>query len=232
MDTLEEKWISEQNVLAKSVIMEDQIVNPIKLVGGLDISFIKDNDKDACVTLAILSFPDLKLVHQVSKMVILTCPYINGFLGFREVDHFIDLLNNLDPKFKPDVLFIDGNGLLHIRKFGSACHLGVLSGYPTIGISKNIMYVEQLTREYIETQITKIDKKVGESFRLVGDSGFEYGACLLTTEESKHPIYVSIGHKVTLDTAIKLTIACSKYKIPEPVRQADLISRQAIRDLL
>ena len=153
IDDLVEKWTVEQNDLSKLVIVEDQF-DTIKLIGGLDISFIKNKD-DACVTIAILSYPDLKVVHQVSKMVTLKYPYISGFLGFREVDHFMDLLANLDPKFKPQLLFVDGNGIFHHRKFGSASHIGVLSGFPSIGISKNLLHLEQFSNEWLAEEMDK-----------------------------------------------------------------------------
>ena len=155
-------------------------------------------------------------------------PYISGFLGFREVEHFINLLQDMDQKFKPQVLFVDGNGIFHPRKFGSASHIGLISGIPTIGISKNLLYVEQIDTNYIAE---KIIPKKGNYFNLVGESGFTYGACIMTSESVKHPLYVSIGHKISLETATKLTLESAIYKIPEPIRQADLISREYIRNL-
>jgi len=235
IDELKKKWTIEQNKLVQSIITEDQF-DEIKLIGGLDISFVKDSD-NACVTLSIMSYPDLKLVHHMSKMVLLKYPYVSGFLAFREVEHFINLLNDFEkekPELKPQMILIDGNGIFHHRKCGSACHIGVLSGYPTIGVSKNLLYVEQFSREWINQQISQQIKNIplekGSSFKMIGTTGYEYGACLLNGSGTKNPLYVSIGHKVNLDTALKIVLTCSKTKIPEPIRQADLISRQYIRD--
>ena len=229
IDKLKEKWTAKQIDMAKEVITVDQI-EPIKIIAGLDISFVKESD-NACVTIALLSYPDMKLVHQISKMVLMKYPYIPGFLGFREVDFFVELLKEVPNEFKPQILFIDGNGILHYRKFGSASHIGVLSGIPTIGVSKNLLYVEQFSTEYIAEEMTKIPHAKGNYFKLVGTSGFVYGACLLTSNSLKHPMYVSIGNKVSLETAVKLTLETCQFRMPEPVRQADLISRDFIRKI-
>ena len=91
IDQLIEKWTKTQITLSKSIIKKNNF-NKIKLLGGLDISFVKNSNR-ACVTLAILSYPDLKLVHQISEMVTIKCPYVSGFLAFREVEHFVNILN-------------------------------------------------------------------------------------------------------------------------------------------
>ena len=227
INKLKETWREEQKLISKKTITEDQF-NDIKLIGGLDISFVKNSD-NACVTLAILTYPELEMVHQISEMVLLKYPYISDFLAFREVEHFMTILDKLDEKYKPDVILVDGNGLLHNRKCGCATHIGVLSGYPTIGVAKNLLYVEQFTREMVADEVKKIDQKKGNYFKLIGTSGFEYGACLLTTDTTKHPMYVSPGHKVSLDSALKIVTTCCNFKTPEPIRQADLISRDYIR---
>lgn len=230
INKLKIKWIREQNILMNKVIKIDQF-DDVKFIGGLDISFVK-NTNNACVTLAILTFPELKLIRQISEMVVLKVQYIPGFLAFREVEHFMNVLNKLENKYRPQILFVDGNGLLHYRKFGSASHIGVLSGIPTIGVSKNILCVEQFNKKFISQIISKINKKKGEYFKLVGNSGFEYGAILMPLDNTTRPLYVSIGNKISLDTSIRLTLKCCNYRIPEPIRQADLISRAYIRNII
>ena len=93
----------------------------LKLVAGVDISFVKDSPEDACAMICVLSYPRLELVHVQSAMVKLTAPYISGFLAFREAPHLVDLFEALRqerPDLVPQLIMVDGNGLLHPRALG------------------------------------------------------------------------------------------------------------------
>lgn len=177
--------------------------------------------------LVVLSYPDLEVVHQSSAMIQLTAPYISGFLAFREAPHLLALLKGLKvntPELYPQVLFVDGNGVLHPARCGLASHLGVEAGVPTIGIGKKLINVDGLAAKYQKKKVP-----VGQTSEvLVGDSGQAWGAACIAKGSSK-PIYVSVGHRVGLATAIALTRRVSLHRIPEPVRQADLLSRDALR---
>lgn len=120
---------------------------PLRLIGGLDISFFSDgedpDDKRACVALIVCEFDDslddLNVVWKDFQFVEMTELYVPGYLAFREVEHYLTMLRRLEanrPDLRPDVILMDGNGLLHPRGFGVASHIGVLSGYCTIGVAK------------------------------------------------------------------------------------------------
>uniref|UniRef100_A0A6B2LFK4 Endonuclease V n=1 Tax=Arcella intermedia TaxID=1963864 RepID=A0A6B2LFK4_9EUKA len=204
----------------------------LKYVAGVDISFVKGNEVDACACLIILTWPELKVVHSSFEMVQLTLPYIPGFLAFREVNFLVKLLDKLKaekPEIYPQLVFVDGNGYLHPRGFGLACHLGVLTGLPCIGVGKTLMYVDGLEIKGVKQKFKKECLKPGDYSLLVGESSQVWGASLKSTTDCTNPIFVSIGHKVDLDFALKVTKLCCLYRIPEPIRQADLQSRDYLR---
>ena len=114
---------------------------------------------------------------------------------------------------------VDGNGILHTRQFGCASHIGVQFDIPTIGVAKTAFDVDGLNKGVVDQICTQNLKASGDVAPLVGKSDKTWGAALKCTEDSKNPIFVSIGHRVSLDTAVciaKLTI--DKYRIPEPIR--------------
>ena len=146
-------WQTTQNLLKQQLITTNTFdISNIKYIAGVDISFVKDNDTDACAAYIIMSYPELKVVDVNLEMVKLTEKYIPGFLAFREVEHLKKIINRVSlskPELKPDVIFVDGNGLLHPNEFGLACHLGVLVDIPTIGIGKNLHLLDNLNKQSI-----------------------------------------------------------------------------------
>lgn len=156
-------------------------------------------------------------------------PYVSGFLGFREIPEYKKLLQKLKdtkPDLFPDVIMIDGYGIFHHRGFGSASHLGYETGIPTIGIAKTLMFIENEFDEIdIRTQFKIKCTKTFDYIDIVGRSGKIYGAALKSSDTSTNPIYISIGHKISLDSAIMLTIKTCIYKIPEPIRNSDIKSK-------
>uniref|UniRef100_A0A9J8DET6 Endonuclease V n=1 Tax=Cyprinus carpio carpio TaxID=630221 RepID=A0A9J8DET6_CYPCA len=128
------------------------------------------------------------------------------------------------------VLFVDGNGLFHYREFGLACHLGVLSDLPCVGVAKNLLHVEGVVRsEEHQSQINALQKS-GDSFPLATTSGRVLGKALRSSHSSIKPVYVSVGHRITLDTAVRLTHTCCLYRVPEPIRQTAACDRQPAKD--
>ncbi|CAI8010605.1 Endonuclease V [Geodia barretti] len=120
--------------------------------------------------------------------------------------------------------------ILFVAGFGLASHLGVLADIPSIGVGKKLYHVDGLEKgpdhkQRIQTQL----RKRGDYFHLIGDSGMIWGAAVRTSAEATNPVYVSVGHKISLDTAVGLVLACSLKRVPEPVRQADLLSRKYLR---
>ncbi|ESP04802.1 hypothetical protein LOTGIDRAFT_109560, partial [Lottia gigantea] len=199
--------------------------------GGMDISFVKGDAVKACAALVVLSFPDLKVVYEDYEMVELTEPYIPGFLAFREAGFLIDLYNKLvsfHPQFTPDVIFLDGNGILHPREFGLASHVGVLMHTPCIGVAKNLIHIDGVENDEFKA-LKRTLKKGGDTMPIKNSSGKTLGMALRSLDSTTNPIYISSGHLVCLETAVLLVQACCKYRIPEPVRQADLNSREFLR---
>lgn len=257
-EKLKGQWSNEQVTLKQQLMTTDDHPdwsldpgeNQIKLIGGVDISFIKGNETDACAALVVLEYPSLKVVYKDFQMVKLTEPYISTFLAFREVDHLVNLVEKLrqnQSELLPQVILVDGNGYLHPRGFGLACHLGVLTDIPTIGVGKNFLvmdgqkdkclsgsrlYESGLGMEETKEKIQQECTKRGDWIKLIGDSGTCWGAGLNMTEGGgRKPLFVSIGHRVSLETAVNVVKACCQYKNPEPIRQADLGSREYLRTL-
>ncbi|KAJ3323299.1 hypothetical protein HDU76_013693 [Blyttiomyces sp. JEL0837] len=204
----------------------------LKYIGGIDVSFF-EGTMDAIGCLAVLSFPDLKPVYETFKKVTLTEPYIPGYLAFREAPVILDMLETLKrekPEVYPQIVFIDGNGTLHPAAFGSACQIGLLADIPSIGIGKNFLEIkhEGLTMSGVKAEAKERLVNAKSWFPLVGTSGVVYGAAVRTNKESVNPIFVSCGHRVSLETALKLTFAVSKFRVPEPIRMADQASRRVV----
>lgn len=165
-------------------------------------------------------------------MVKLELPYIPGFLAFREVPHLVPLFEQLradQPRLWPQMVFVDGNGVLHPRGFGLASHLGVLIGIPTIGVGKTFFHVDGLDMREVKAQAAAACHKGGDWIPLIGQSGVEWGAAFRSTDGSSNPIYVSVGHRISLASAVLLTQASCLHRVPEPIRQADLRSREFLR---
>ncbi|KAI9343594.1 endonuclease V [Obelidium mucronatum] len=142
-----------------------------------------------------------------------------------------DLSRELPEASPPQVLFIDGNGVFHPRGFGVACQVGVLADVPTIGIAKNLLEIR-------DDGVFSKDVKVlceqhltagGTFVNIVGNSGIVYGAGVRSVDGAKNPVFVSNGHRVSLETAVSLTLAVSKHRQPEPIRFADHLGREFIR---
>eukprot|EP00210_Caulerpa_lentillifera_P001368 g1316.t1 len=212
--------------------------NPLELIGGVDISFIEaSNEAVAC--LVVLQFPNLNVVYEDYERVRLTVPYIAGFLAFREAEPFLKLVSRVQKtSFNPQVILVDGNGILHPRQFGSASHLGVISDYPTIGVAKSLYCIDGLDEHFIKQQIRNQQFTVnpqepflGKTMPLIGTKSEVLGVALYGHGHSRtrNPVYISIGHRVSLESSVELVKRCCLFRIPEPIRQADLKSRALIR---
>jgi len=228
-----EKWEKIQTKL-KLQLNTTNTVDQIQYVGGVDISFDKTNSTSACASLVVLNVTTQKIVYQKCKLVTMKEEYIPGFLAFREVKFLVDLINELkqtNSQLIPQVIFVDGNGILHPRGFGLASHLGVLVDIPTIGIGKNLLFVDGLTKSTVRTDFDSKCHQSGDFVNLQGQSGQIWGVALKSTITTINPIFISVGHKINLTQAIELTKKYTNYRVPEPVRQADIISRALIRTL-
>lgn len=235
---LMEKWKSEQDAL-KSKLLEtnefDFSLNnsdsPLKRIGGMDISASKVDPDVAIVALVVCDANTFDVLYEKYEFVTLTQPYVPGFLAFREVDHLMKLITDLkskNPDLLPQVILTDGNGILHSNRFGLACHLGVLSGIPTIGCGKTVFNVDGIEKFAVK-KAAKTLQKAGDFLYLQGVSGATWGAALKCTEKSFDPLIVNVGHKTSLDSAIEIVKRTCKFRVPEPVRIADKRSRVLIK---
>ena len=232
------KWGKEQYELKKKLIkIDDPILQNIKYIGGVDISFHKDYDKNidepkiGISALVICDIKTLKIVYEDYKIVTIDEPYIPGFLAFREVKHFVNLIENLKknaPQYIPQVILVDGNGVFHNKGFGLASHLGVLVDIPTIGCGKTVFAVDGITKRKVENINYYNLKKKGDSKALIGKSGIKWGYALKSTNEYDDPMIISIGHKISNETALKIAKSTCIYRIPEPIRLSDKISRRLV----
>ena len=170
---------------------ENNDKDTLKYIGGVDISKGTIDEDMACAGLVILEYPSLKQVCHKFKMVRYNKPYIPGFLAFREVDFLIDIINELkndedNKKYVPQVILVDGNGILHHRGFGLASHLGVLSKIPTIGIGKELYMMDGLDRKLIKEQCDRYLTQKGDYLELIGDTkDVIHGAAVRCGEKGK-----------------------------------------------
>jgi deoxyribonuclease V len=201
--------ITLQQQLAPQVI-ETPWVRPPKTVAGLDMSVRGDEVRAAVV---VLQLPDLKISEQAVWHGRVEFPYVPGLLSFREAPAVLRALERLSAL--PDLLMADAQGRAHPRRFGLACHLGVLLDWPTIGVAKSRLYGVH----------DPLPAERGASSPL--RAGREVLGVALRTRTGSNPVYVSIGHRATLAQAVELVLACApRYRIPEPTRQAHLLSKQ------
>jgi len=204
-DVTPREAIAIQEQLNAQVVRQDRL-GRVRTVAGVDVGF----EQDGAVTraaVAVLSFPDLQtqetaIVRQATRF-----PYIPGLLSFREVPAIMAALSELGSP--PDLLLCDGQGLAHPRRLGLACHLGLLCDLPSIGVAKS-----RLTGRH-----QPVGEQRGERRPLV-DADELIGVALRTRTGVK-PVFVSIGHRVSLETAVDYVLACTpKYRLAEPIRQA------------
>ena len=199
--------------LSKRVIQEDTLPSTLRYIGGIDVAYAKGISIGAAV---VLNFSSLSLVESKTSYVETRFPYVPTFLSFREIPPAFAAICKLNSL--PDVFLVDGHGLAHPYRFGFATHLGVTIGVPTIGVAKNRLCGEiELPRKEVWTHLV--------------DKGDTIGA-VVTTKEGSKPVYVSVGHKVSLERAVEVVAQCTRdYRIPEPIRKAHIIATEGRREL-
>jgi deoxyribonuclease V len=199
--------IALQKELASEIITSGDVSN-VHLVSGADIS-VSRGSRTARAAIVVLSYPALELVEVETAVAELAFPYIPGLLSFREAPVILDLFQKLS--HKPDLLIVDGQGIAHPRRLGIASHLGLRLDMPTIGCAKS-----RLCGEHDE-----VGYDAGNQARLILDS--EVIGMVLRTRTGSKPLYISPGHKIGLEEAVRWTLACTRgYRLPEPSRLAHL----------
>ena len=195
-----------QQQLSAQVIITDRL-GKVTRVAGTDCAF-KDGGKLTRAVVAVLSYPGLELLEYAVAERPTDFPYIPGLLSFREVPTLLAAFEKL--KQTPDLLLCDGQGYAHPRRFGIACHLGVALGIPSIGVAKS-----RLVGSHREPA------QAAGSRAPLTDRGETIGM-VLRTKDKVNPLYVSCGHRVSLDTAVAYVLACCRgYRLPETTRWAD-----------
>lgn len=196
----------------RELVRLEPLARPINTIAGADISFNKFSDT-VYAGVVVLSLPDLQIIETAGVRSVTKFPYIPGLLSFREIPSVLEAWEKL--KTKPDVLMLDGQGIAHPRRFGIACHVGVLLDLPTIGCAKSI-----LVGKYGDLGL-----EAGSQSPLI-DRGEQVGVAL-RTKNKVAPVYVSPGHRIDLVSAVDLVLrSTGKYRQPEPTRQAHLLVNQ------
>lgn len=196
-----------QERLAKEVIRRDVTdERKIRHVCGVDVSYSGDEAFSCAV---ILERRSLSVVGSSCKRSRAESPYIPGLFFLREAEPILEALEGL--KHDYELLLVDGHGLLHPRRFGLACYIGLKVGKPTVGVGKSLL-------------CGKVVERKGS--RMVLLDGEKLGAVL----GQKNPIYVSIGHRISLRTAVKLVKEVSRYRVPEPLRMAHINARKTMEE--
>jgi len=199
-----------QEELSQKVIIK-KLEKDVQIAAGIDISVDKYTNIGYCAIVVIDK--DLKTIEEVSLLGEINIPYIPGFLSFRELPLIDSCFKKLQTK--PDIVFIDGQGIAHPRNFGIASHFGITFNIPTIGCAKSL-----LVGEYLEPESKK------GSFSYLSYKSKIVGAVLRTKDNTK-PIFISPGHLITLEQSIEIALKfTSKYRIPEPTRRADILSKK------
>ncbi|MGI5835106.1 MAG: deoxyribonuclease V [Chloroflexota bacterium] len=201
-----------QERLSKLVVETDQF-GEIDYVAGVDISGVRATGQ-AKAAAVLLSFPELELVEQGCAQGPIAFPYVPGFLSFREAPLMLDALRAL--KKQPDLILVDGQGRAHPRRLGIASDLGVILDKPTIGCAKS-----RLVGKYDD-----LGTERGSTTPLI-DKGEVIGT-VLRTKQGVKPIFISVGHMVSLATAVEMVMRCTLpgQRIPEPTRLAHNVAGQ------
>lgn len=210
----EAEAIAEQDRLRPLVHTEGAAPEPLRLIAGLDVAYAVD---ESCVAgaVTVLDAVTLEVVETATALRSVDFPYVPGLLAFREIPALVDALGKLS--HVPDLLVCDGYGLAHPRRFGLACHLGVLTDVPTFGVAKTA---------FIGT-FDEPGPARGDHADLV--DGTEVIGRVLRTQPNIKPVFVSVGHRVSLDTATELALRLApRYRLPETTRQSDQASRRAL----
>ena len=182
-----------------------------RTAAGLDVAYLDDDRLAAAVSVV-----DIETGAEVERVVVhghTDFPYLPGLFAFRELPSLHTALERLSTP--PDVLVCDGQGLAHPRRFGLACHLGVVTGLVSVGVAKTSMFDHE-----------EPAPERGSSSPLL-DGGEEVGRAL-RTRDGVRPVYVSVGHRIDLDTACALVLRLApRYRLPETTRRADQLCRSA-----
>lgn len=188
----------------------------VRLIAGADVALDLVRNR-AIAGVVVFRFPGLEEVERASAVRPLTFPYVPGLLSFREAPALLAAFARL--RSAPDLLFFDGHGYAHPRRFGIACHLGLLLDRPAIGCAKSLLIGQH-----------RPPALAAGSRAALRDAGETIGVALRTRTGVK-PVYISIGHRISLERAVEFALAaCDGFRIPRPTRLADHFVEACKRD--
>ena len=198
-----EKAHETQLRLSKQIVLEDVLPEKIHLVAGVDVAYVKDLSIGA---VAVLDYTSLKLVESQIALCKTRFPYVPTLLSFREIPPTVLSIKKLH--LQPDIVLVDANGFAHPYRCGFASHLGLVIGKPTIGVAKSRLF-------------GKVGNSRSKKDAILLKHGNEVIGTVVTTKSGCKPVYVSVGHMVSLETAVKIVKHCARHKrIPEPILKA------------
>ncbi len=208
----QEEAIALQRELAKRIIREDQL-ETVRYVAGVDMA-INENNGMARAAVVLLTYPEMEISERHIYEEPIRMPYIPGLLSFREAPAVLGAFDQL--KQRPQLVMVDGIGIAHPRRIGIASHLGLWLDLPTIGCGKSL-----LTGTYDKTALSE---EAGTWVPIT--QHHEIIGAAVRTRTRVNPMIISLGHRISLETSITYVLACCKgYRLPEPTRQADKLSK-------
>jgi deoxyribonuclease V len=200
-----------QEALRGRVVTEGGPPNPLRRIAGIDVHYAPERGL-AWAAVAVLDARTLDLVESALAAVPVSFPYVPGFLSFRETPAVLAALPLLSAP--PDLLMVDGQGLAHPRRFGIACHIGVLTGLPAIGVAKSRLFGSHDEPGPARGSAVPLRHRR------------EVIGTVLRNRDRTNPLFVSVGHRIDLESAVELVLATTRgRRLPEPTRIADLLSR-------
>ena len=195
----------EQIRLSRRIVIDDSFEKD-EFVAGVDVAYSRENKRLACAACVVMD-KNLNVVEQKWQIDEVNFPYIPTYLAYRELPIITEIIEKLEQK--PDILMVDGNGILHPFGMGIASHIGVVMDIPTIGVAKGLLCGE-------------------EKNGIITINGSLSGYAL---HHSKKPIFVSPGHRVSTETALKIVKHFLRYRLPEPIRHAHILARSKIMEI-
>jgi deoxyribonuclease V len=180
----------------------------------MDVGF-EDYGNTTRAAVVSLKYPSLIQIEQAVYRLPTVFPYVPGLLSFREIPAILEAIKKL--KHLPNLLLCDGQGIAHPRRFGLACHIGLLTNIPSIGVAKSRL---------IGTHANLPENK-GEWVKL--KHGTECIGAVLRSREKVKPLYISTGHRISLETSVKMVMSCiTKYRLPETTRAAHKLASNLV----
>lgn len=216
MDGIEHDWnVSPEQARAiqqelRTRVVQEDAFGSVRHIAGVDVGF-EDQKRITRAAVVVLDAATLEPIESRVARLPTAFPYVPGLLSFREVPAILAALDEL--RTRPDLILCDGQGIAHPRRFGVACHLGVLTDIPCIGVAKSRLVG------------THADPGPDKGTRTDLIDGEERIGVVLRSRDRVRPLYVSVGHRVGLDTAVEQVMNClTRYRLPEPTRLADRIA--------